>query len=386
MLLTAIAIPDLIYAEDGLHVAGIVVYPVLDYEVAYNDNVIKDTADTVKSTISVIEPGIKLQAQDGLNTYTASYQLSKGIYHQSRGDDYVDHTAELALHHEWTSRFRTELAGSYQKAHDERGTNFTGTAAAGFNTPDKYHRSKLHGLLAYGAKTARVRLEMEGRYSNRRYDNHRSRTNQRDMKASDGSLTAFYRLQPHRSVFAQVKYKKFNYTLFTSTRNLDSTEQFYYAGVDWKFGSKSYGRAKAGFQRKNFADLRRNDFSSLGWELEAGWAPHTYSRFLLTTSSLPIETDGSGSFIKSRLGQLVWQHALSKRLHHFILGRYTENTYVGDRRSRKDKNTTLRAKIDYKFMRWLTSGISYTYKQRNSNVAGVSYHRNVLSLYFEGAL
>jgi hypothetical protein len=375
-------------ADDDPRVAAgkVGVFPVIGFQLKHDDNLLKDETGSASSWISVIDPAVVFQGGKAGNVYSASYHASRAVYHQSRGDDYLDHVVSAAAHLEFSSRLRGDASAKFEKTHDDRGSTFSGTAAAVFNTPDKFHRSTLRGSVAYGAATARGRLEMEGGYSSRRYDNHGSRTNDRDLDAADVAATLFYRVMPGTSALFEVKYKSFDYKLLTATRNRDSNEQFYYTGLDWKLSAKTKGSLKIGFQRKNFVDPGRDDFSSLGWEVGAVWSPRSYSRISLSTSSLPRETDGSGSFIKIRRVRLDWRHHWSSRLYQNIRSRYADETYVGDSRGRRDKRYSVGMGLNYKLLQWLSSGVSYAYDRRNSNIANTSYTRNVLSLEIMGLL
>lgn len=371
------ALPNAAVAADqaGIRVGALDINPVLQIGEAYNDNIVLAETNTESSWVTTIKPAVRLQLEHGANTFGLNYQLSQGVFHSS-DDDYLDHTARANAHLDMTSRLQSDLWGGYRKAHDPRGSTFTG-APISFNTPDKYHQTDAGIKVGYGL---RARVQVKGDYSNKRYDNHRSLTASRDLDRAGGGLLFTFPIMPKTRLALEARYKTFNYKV----ANLDSNEQYYFTGLDWEATAKTSGSLRLGYSRKRFDDLLLKDASKFSGELGMNWAPLTYSTFDISALYAPTETDGTGSYTQTTMGSVSWNHGWSSYLHHTAMVSYTDNQFRGVVTPRTDKTTVVSISVDYQLMRWLNIGAGYKYNNKNSNAANTSYRQNIWSLNLTG--
>jgi len=360
----------------SVRIGGVDITPAIQVNEAHDDNVFAQEKTRKSSWITTIEPGVLVSAESGTSTYELRYQLSKGLFHSSRNDDFLDHFVSAKADFDMSSRLKSGLWVNYSKTHDRRGTTFTG-APLTFNTPDRYHRSVAGGKVSYG-KNARIDLNAE--YTNKRYDNHHTLTQTRDLDTIGGSAAFSYPVGPKTSAVVEARYKHYNYKFFSATTNLDSNEQRYFAGLDWEATAKTTGHARVGYLKKNFSDARLIGTSQFAWELGVLWEPMSYSSWELATDYKPLETDGTGTFSKSIGGRLTWKHEWNSKLSHSAYGGYRQNRFQGLVVQRKDKVTTAGASVDYQLMRWLGIGGAYDYTNRSSNAVNSSFRDNVWSV------
>jgi len=367
----------------GVKLGGAMLYPALNYSLQHDDNITSAETNRIKSWISVINPGLLLEAKSGANVYGLTYDLVRGQYHSSKNDNYTDHLISLMAHVEPSSRLYSDINIYHNRTHDPRGSTFSGTAAAAAQVaPDKWHETSGDLLIGIGSMQSMMRVELMGSYGNKRYDTNRAVTASRDLNTFTGGGTFFFQVKPKTSLLLEAKYKRFDYLL--KLPDLDSNDQYYYAGITWEATAKTTGTIKLGAQRKNFKDTAKSDFSGFGWEANIDWEPLSYSTVSLGTSSLPNETDGTGSYIKSRDVNMQWNHEWSSRVSHDLHGSYTRNTYVGA--TRRDTLTAVGLMLNYELQRWLTAGAGYDYSRRTSNAANSSYKRNVFIVNLSAAL
>lgn len=387
-----LASPMLANAEaepGGIKAGGVDIYPTVTVLEKYDTNIFSSEANAKKSWITVLNPNVLFQAKNGMNVFSLNYGLQKGWVHASRTDDYLDHNILGSAHFEPSSRVRADLSASHDRMHDDRGSTFTGAAAAataGFTNPDKYHVTAVNGVLGYGAKDAKGRFDLAAGYSDKRYDNHRTTTQTRDLKSTNAGGTFFWQVMPKTSLLLEARYNKFDYVFKSATTDLDSKEYRYYAGLEWEITGKTTGSVRAGQQQKNFANPASKDFKGFGWEANIDWMPKSYSMLNLSTSSYPSETDGTGSYIKSQAYNLTWMHEWSKILSHTVYGGLTTSKYVDDPANRKDDITSAGISLDYQVRRWLTAGVAYDYSQRKSSAANSDYKRNIFTFKVTGTL
>jgi len=362
--------------------SGLQLTPSIGVSYKHDDNILSSTTNRKSSNITVLAPAFSLQAGDEINQLTLSYELDRGIYHSSRGDNYTDHKVDFDASKEFTRRLKGDLAAYYHKSHDARGATFTGFAITSPN-PDLYHETGVATTISYGVNG---RVEAAGDYTNKRYDNNRAITVSRDMDTMGGGLSFFYPVAPKTDAVIEARYKRYDYKLFTATTNLDSSEQSYFGGLDWQATAKTSGNLRLGYQKKRFSNPTLIGGSGFTWELGMDWAPKTYSTFNLQTKGGFSETDGLGSFLKSKGVSLGWQHEWNEKLSHHIDTSYTENKYVGTVTGRTDKLTTAGLGVDYQLVRWLGIGVAYDHTVRNSNAANAGYKDNIYSVNLMGTL
>jgi len=369
--------------ELPLKVGEIEIYPAVQIEEKHDDNIFAQENMKTGSWITIIDPAVKVVAEKGANSYEASYRLSKGIYHGSRTDDFIDHFADFTASFGPTSRLDIKTWARHSRTHDDRGSTFTGQGLQ-FNTPDQYHETDVGGEVSYGVN---ARIDVKGEYDNKRYDNHHSITRARDLDTEGGGIQFSYPVAPKTSVAIEARFKHFNYKLLTSTFDIDSNEQRYFAGLDWEATAKTTGTVRVGYLRKNFLNPRLIDDSFFGWEIAVLWEPLSYSSWNLSTSSMPIETDGTGDFTKDTSVNLTWDHAWSTYLSHHASVGYSRDIFKGSVPvERIDNITTAAFGLDYQFQRWLSIGTEYNYTNRSSNALNASYHQNVWFFRVQGTL
>jgi len=366
-----------------LEAGAMKVVPVIHLSHQYDDNIFRSETNTKSSQVTVINPVIALQADSATKSVELSYGLTKSIHYSSRQDDAIDHDVNLDVAADLTSRLQTSLGASYRKNHDARGSTFSGTAVAGALTPDKYHESALHGTIGYGV---RGRIDLTGDYSRKRYDSNRFRTAARDFDTTGAGFSFSFPIMKKTKAVVEARYKKFDYKFLSVAGNLDSKEQSYFGGLDWDATAKTSGRLRVGYLRKKFTSALNTGSGGLSWELGMNWAPLSYSTVDLSTESTTKETDGLGSFIKTKTGSLSWNHGWNSKLSHTVTGSVSQDRYFGAIVARTDKLYSFGVSLDYQLQRWLNMGFSYDYTKRTSDALNSSYKNNVVAINLKATL
>lgn len=364
-----------------IKVGALKIYPVLELGEKYNDNIFEQETVKTGSWITTVGPVVTVVADKGANHIEASYRLSSGTYQSSHSDDYVDHFAGINIASGLTKRLDIKAWGEYSKTHDVRGTTFTGTPTG--PNKDKYHEIEAGAEVSYGV---RARIEVEGEYTSKRYDNNRARTEKRDLDTAGGRVEFSFPLAQKTRGILEVRYEHLDFKFFSATRNDDSNEQRYFAGLEWDATAKTTGSVRLGYLQKDFTNPQLSTYSQFSWELDMKWAPKSYSRWRLRSSSMPALPDGSDSYTLDTGGELSWEHEWASRFRHTAYIGYEKKKYQGLIVPRLDKETTAGVSLDYQWFRWLAFGAGYDFTKRNSNKQDASHRQNIWSVRMLGSL
>ncbi|MCP3848614.1 MAG: outer membrane beta-barrel protein [Gammaproteobacteria bacterium] len=359
---------------------GITAYPAITISTQHDDNIfLQDKIGVRSSWITELSPSIMLGTQKGPSFYTAKYTLKAGRYHSSRDDDYVEHLFNIDTHTEFDHRNKLDVNFDYEKLHEKRGSGISDGTGRVSSTPDEYRDAFFSGTYTYGGSTAIGRIELNASHLDRKYTNHRDNSRVFDRNEDEFGGTFFYRVMPKTYLLFEVKYKDINYDN-TPLRvpKLNGDETSYQAGVTWEATAKTTGIAKLGKTYKNFDASQYKDDDFTSWELAVEWAPLTYSVFKIKSSSTPIASTGSSTYIKEQLLALSWHHAWSERVKSKIRARFTSDDYLGS--TREDDREYYLAGMEYQFRRGIAFGIDYTYKTRDSNRINSDYTDNIFML------
>ena len=359
---------------------GITASPAITISTKHDDNIFLQDKVAVKSSwITELAPSVILGTQKGPSFYTAQYTLKAGRYHSSRNDDYVDHLFNIDTHTEFDHRNKLDINFDYEKLHENRGSGISDGTGRVSKTPDEYRDTFLTGTYTYGGDTAIGRIKLNGSHLDRQYTNHRENTRVFDRNEDEIGATFFYRIMPKTFLLFEARYKDIEYdNTPLRVSKLDGDETTFQAGVTWEATAKTTGTAKLGKTYKDFDASQYKDDDFTSWEVGAEWAPLTYSIFKIKSSSTPIASTGSSTFIKQQLLALSWHHAWSDRVKSKLGTRFINEEYIGS--TRDDDLEYYWAGMEYQFRRGIAFGIDYTYKTRDSNRIGSDYSDNVFML------
>jgi hypothetical protein len=278
----------------------------------------------------------------------------------------------------FSARTDFKARAEYVYGHDARGSTDRPAAA----TPDEFVNAGAEATFGYGAPGARGRLEANGGFYSRQYQNNRLFTEASDRDTGILGGTFFWRVAPRSQLFLQGDWRRIDYDQPASTQ--DSDERRVYVGARWDATALTSGSAKIGWLKKDFAFDPRQDVSTGSWEASVRWSPLTYSVFDFNTSRQTQESTGVGDVIVSSIYNVKWTHSWNARVRSEVLAGWTNDDFRGAGVSREDDTGTLGLRLNYQFRRWLRFAAEYTYTERDSNEPVVVYKRNYV-LFTVGA-
>lgn len=353
----------------SIRVGEMLLTPTLGITEAYNDN-IRETADGESSWITTLNGGLRLSAQERLNTYFVEYAFSSDVFHSSQDDNNTDHFFGAGTHLEFDSRNRLDLNARYANV-----TSVADTTQLGVE--DETETTTIGGVYGFGAESARFQLEVGVNQEWLRYVNGGVLNEAKERDVLSGNIIGFMRLAPKTRALVEVRQREFDYEQSGSRR--DSTANIYLAGLTWDATAKTSGTIKVGREEKDFDERSIKDQDTSTWEVGVSWQPRTYSTFELVTRKGFDEARFSETFIETTSSTISWKHDWSSRVSTTAAVTYIEEEFA-DAIKREDETWIYRAGVDYAWKRWLNVGLSYEYKDKESDLSVREYDRNLVAL------
>lgn len=353
---------------------GIFVYPSALIGFGRNNNVLGKTTNKVASNIWVLQPAVVGELKRAGDRYTLSYQGNYGRYTSDTADDYNHHELWLAGDNYFTARARLGWGIGYLEQSDARGA----TNRAISTSPDRWHAPVVRALGVYGAPGAIGRIELEGSWMQKRYENNRSYTAVADVDVSTASGRFFYRIMPKTSLVFEGRETLSRYQTAISSDNDDLR---LYTGVTWLATAKTTGTLKFGREFKSFADATHRSSSLPSWESSIQWLPLTYSIFDLKTSKGAMDSNGLGNYVTNTATTLTWNHKWATFISSRVNAGLVKTTYDGNARKDDTKNYGLAFYRDIGYNARL--GLDWSHTNRNSNDDLYDFERDVLMLTLE---
>lgn len=353
---------------------ALVFTPSLSVSESYDDNfrALEDNEDS--SWITTIKPTFEFTAEGNKSGYKLTYEVVSDIIHSSTDDNNTDHHVDLDAGFEFNSKNRLTLNAGYDDVEN--------TASDGVDyVNDEYNTKNIGGIYTYGAKTARMQLDIGANYQQLRFTDGTAVNEDKERDATALSSTFYYSISPKTRVLVEGRHTDYSYETNTI---LDSTNIAGLLGVTWEATAMTTGSIKVGREKKDFDDNRLDDPSQGMWEAAVAWQPRTYSRFTLKTRQGVDEGDDGASSIETLTSSLSWDHDWSSRLTSNL--NYTAASEDYQDVSREDDLTSIGVGLTYSVRRWLDLSVGYSYKERDSEVTGESYERNVYALTVTASL
>jgi hypothetical protein len=169
--------------------------PALGSELRYDDNIFRSARNVESSWIMILAPRLLARFEPRKHRFDLAYSGKYGWYFDSSPDNYVDHRFDAGAYLDLTARSNLDFIGSYDDAHQNRGTGQTEGFLPALNIPpdpDRYQLAQYRGRFSYGSGTAKGRLIFETGYRDLEFTNHKTRTRFVDRDGLYGKTTFLY--------------------------------------------------------------------------------------------------------------------------------------------------------------------------------------------------
>ncbi len=369
-----------VFAQSGVKVEPLTLYPTASLSYGYNDNVLL-TSTRVSSNTTVFAAGLRAELESGKNKYSLGYGGTFGRYASSSVDNYNYHDVNALADLSLTSRATLKLGADYTWRSDPRGSLPTAFTPS----PNEYNQTGVTGLFSYGAPGAQGRIELEGGYSKKSYETNRALTSVFDVDVAKAGATFFWRFAPKTEWLIQAATTNSDYTAATAT--LDNTEYRVMTGLKWEATALTQGAFKIGHSKKKVDGGRGlRDSSGFVWDASVLWSPLSYSKVQLSTGKNFNDALAGGNSTINSYVRGAWNHDWTDRIATNVSASSSKDDYSGLANGRKDTTNTLGFGVSYAMQRWLTFGADYTYSRRDTNVTNLGYNKNLFMFSAKVAL
>ena len=267
----------------------------------------------------------------------------------------------------FSARNRLDLQAGYNKTEDVRDTT-------NLTENDKYHTYNIGGVYGLGSEAAVIHFDLGANQEWRRYDNSGALNQDRERDTQSLSAIAYYRVAPKTKALIELRHHDYDYVL--STSQLNSRSMVYLTGLIWEATAQTTGTAKFGYEKKDFDSSAIDSHSNGVWEVGIDWQPLTYSTFSLSARRGTDEGSVTEDFIEATNTSLNWNHQWRYNLSSDGYYSYTEEDY-SNVNQRTDKTSDIGFNVNYDIRRWLTLGVGYTYRDRDSNVSVRGFEHSI---------
>lgn len=365
-----------IVTESGLSIA-----PFLNFTYGHDDNLALTTDNEESSSFSIIEPGVKFLAEPASQRHELTYRLRRGDYFSSREDDFTDHFVGIRSGWDLNTRHRLGFQYDFARTHNSRGGN---EATLG-QEYSKYNTNDVNFGYSFGAQEAQGRINVNLGWGDKSYRNLRNTTQYQDWEEVRFDTSFLYRVMPKTSLVFEVLANDRDYDITAPGRSSrDSKHYFAYVGATWDATAKIQGRAKLGYQNKDFNDSSREDFDSISWDIGLSYDIKEYSTVSLDSNRKATDPDGAGDYIDASNYRLNWDHDWSSFVSTRLTASLLNEDYSGS--VREDDTESYALNLNYDFKRWLTFTIGARHENRDSSLANFDYDQDVFYFVVQGVM
>ena len=367
----------------GIHMGGFMLYPTLEGDVTYNDNIFAAETDTVSDEIYKVKPGLSLQSTWSVNQLNAWANLDSEFYDHHSDQDQENYS--LGTNGMLEASYATHFYGSTEFDHltEEFGNTNLPTNAL---EPTKY--TDWASELGIAQRFTRLTFHLGGTYSILRFENTLQigggllPEDLRDRNVSTEYLDAGYEFSPGYSVFTRGTVNQREYSN-SSFGPRDSNGYEADVGLRAEITRLITGEAWVGYLTQDYKGFSSVNGPSFG--VTGVWSATPLLSITSNIARTLEETDetGSSSYFASG-GTLTADYRISHTVTLHLGMAYTRNDYQGIDRHENVYGPT--AGIDYSLTPRLVLGLSYIYACRDSTVPDSNYSQNQASLALKLAL
>lgn len=278
--------------------SGFDITPLLTTGLKYDDNVASTSANEIDSWIMTVVPSVKAVLDDGVSKTELTAAVANGTYFDSSADNFTDTFVGGLFDTQLSEQGKFNAKADFVWGHEDRGTGITEGLNNGQDEPTRFNNQTVSGYYEYGAKAAPARVRFGAKYFNKEYMNQREVTQFRDYDSVLGGVNFYYDTLSGVSAVLESSVEDTGYDFVDPTAPRDSKDTNVKVGAEWQISALTSGEAKIGYQKKNFDDSAREDFSGAAWTVNANWSPLTYSVLNIGTGRKAKDPLQGGDYIK----------------------------------------------------------------------------------------
>lgn len=368
--------PALVMAEGNLHAGPLEIHPILKATESYTNNVYSRPNAKKRDWYTTTIAGLRLDLPFREHLLDLGYQATFNRYAKYDEENSTTHVADGLLDLKLGSRFGLTLSDRYSKSFESRGETATGIQ-------EHFETNAATVSVAYElVDVSEVRLD----YTKTTWDYKNSTYRARDEDLAEAYI--YLKFLPKTSAFIEVDGNNIDYNDSNSSQN--SQEITGLLGLTWELSDSSIGTVQAGYMKKNFNDKAVRDFNTWVAFADINHDITESTRIVLDAHRKVSETTLVGSrYILNTRGSARLIHSFFTKFSVDIHASLSKDAFsdinTGATLVRKDSTSASGVGVNYDIQNWLTAGLGYEQRDRNSNVDTADYDENIysVSLKFE---
>jgi hypothetical protein len=364
--------------------SGFDITPLLTTGLKHDNNIASSSANETESWILSLVPSVKAVLDDGVNRTELNAAVYKGTYFDSSDDNFTDTMLGGLFDTRLSEQSKINFKADFIWGHEDRGTGITEGLSNNQDEPTRFNTQTASGYYEFGAKAAPARIRLGAKYFNKEYMNQREITQFRDYDSLLAGINFYYDTLSGTTAVLETSVEDISYDYVDPTAPRDSKDTNVKAGVEWQISALTSGEAKIGYQKKNFDDGAREDFSGVAWIVNANWSPLTYTNLNIGTGRKAKDPLQGGDYIKETVYLAGWTHNWSATVQTQLSYNRMEEDYVGI--ARKDVNDSYTVSVKYAFRRFVDITVFTTVTDKTSSVAGIEFDRHISGISFDFSL
>ena len=387
-LSVVVSIPALANIKPGSFMTkdGAEITPTLQTGLRSNDNFFSTPDNSESRLIWSIAPKISALIDDGPDSYKLDLGSSTSFHNKDTIDNFTQVNVGALVHKEFTSKHRLDVTGNADWLYEPRGSGLTEGLGNTVNELVNYQQQDIAMRYEYGAMSSKAQIALITGFYNKKYQNFRSVSQFRDYDKSLIGVIGYYDTKAATRAFLEVKQENYRYdAIQINGISRDSNDVKVLLGMEWDATAVTMGSFKVGYQNKDFASNRRQNFSGLSWEAALTWQPLTYSTLQLATSRAAKDPLVQGDYIRESVYGANWNHSWSEHLSSLVGLSYIDEQYTGSI-NRKDKTKNARLGLNYLVSSFGMVSSYVDFIDRNSTQSTIEFDRVVVGINFTFAL
>ncbi len=376
------------YSPQGVRLGSFVLRPSLSVTEFYDSNVFATDTNETDDFITEINPNIRLESDWANHAVMLELDAEQSLHEALTNENTLDLRASASARIDVLSDTSVTIGLLYGSLSEERGTPDAVGAAA---EPTEYE--EIGATVALAQSFNRVSVDVSAGYTQLDFDDTPligggfDENDDRDRSVLEVAVQVGYELVADTVVFLRGTYNVRDYEqeapVVTVDRDSDGFELV--AGTSFELGSLATGEVYAGYQKQSFEDASFSAVSSLAFGAAVNWyaTPLTTVRLRADSSLEDTSTGGSSSYERRSVGVGI-DHEFLRNLVAVADFGYAEDAYSGS--ARQDETYNVDLGVDYLINRAFSVGVFYGYEQRDSNISGNSFSRDVAGIRIKSEL
>ena len=377
------------YDPKGVSVGSFKLFPELELDEVYNDNIYATTfgaAGRTGSFIQLIKPSLNLRSDWNEHMVNLFAKGNFGLFSVSNTPNFADFSVGTDGRYDIQRGWNVYGGGSFSHNHEDPGTP---NAATGAVPPNVYNQ--ISGNVGYFQTFNRLSVRADGRIDNYNYVNN--------LTSVAGSLPNFYRDRTEWRESLRVGYEivgetqawvrgslnQRNYVYVPDSNGLNRNSSGFdvVGGVLVDLGGITSLEMFAGYMQQNYVSGSGNQVSGPTFGLTGYWNPirEVSVRPFVQRSVQDAGLTGSVAFL-STSGGLDVDYKIRPNIKLSAHGDYAVANYgvISPTSNEYDQYLTLRASAMYSPDNIFFIGPSYQYVYKTSNLANANYDQNIVML------